>query len=91
MKYAADGSVLITTTKDAPGLFSKAGVLQVTDQTSNPVPLGIYADDGSLNVWILASELIRVPAMALNGAIYVVDGAGNGLYSPCGAMNVTIV
>lgn len=92
MKYAADGSVLITTTKDAPGLFSKSGAAQVTDVTASPlVYAGLYAADGSLNVTILLDELSRVPALAPNGSVYVVDGAGQGNYSPCGALNVTIV
>lgn len=92
MKYAADGSVLITTTKDAPGLFSKAGVTQVTDVTASPlVYAGLYAPDGSINITILVDELTRVPALAPNGSVYVVDGAGTGNYSPCGALNVTIV
>lgn len=89
MKYAANGSVLITATKDAPGLFSKDGFTQVTDQTSNPALVGLYAPDGSLNVTLLADETMRVPALAPNGSVYVVEGAGTGIYSPCGAMNVT--
>lgn len=89
MKYAANGSVLITATKDAPGLFSKDGFTQVTDQTSNPALVGLYAPDGSLNVSLLLNETVRVPALAPNGSVYVVEGAGTGIYSPCGAMNVT--
>lgn len=92
MKYAANGSVLITTTKDAPGLFAKSGATQVTDVTASPlVYAGLYSSDGSINVTILLNELTRVPALAPNGSVYVVDGAGNGNYSPCGALNVTIV
>lgn len=52
--------------------------------------VGVYAPDGSIYVNILEDEDTFTGIYGANGAINVVDGAGRGVYSPCGALNVTI-
>lgn len=91
MKYSANGSPSVTLTKDRPGFYSAAGHTQVTDQTLTSTRVGVTSPDGSMNVTILANETVRTGLYAANGSINVVDGAGNGIYSPCGAYNVTFV
>lgn len=91
MIYSSSGKINITTTKDQPGLYSKAGVIQVTDATASGTFVGLYAPDGSWNVTILVSEAVRVKQYAANGSLNVVDGVGKGVYSPCGALNVDII
>lgn len=91
MKQDSNGKYLMTLTKDMPGLYSKAGVTQVTDHTATLTHVGVHALDGSLNVTILLSEASRVPLYAKNGSLNVVEGAGRGCYSPCGAYNVDLI
>jgi len=52
--------------------------------------VGVYAPDGTIYVNILEDEDTFTGIYGANGAINVVDGAGRGVYSPCGALNVTI-
>lgn len=87
--YAPDGSLNVILGSPGKGIYSPAGYIRVTDATASVARVGIYAPDGSWNVTILVSEAVRVPAHAPNGSLYVVDGAGKGAYSPCGARNVT--
>lgn len=91
MKYAANGSLSVTLLKDRPGLYSASGSTQVTDHTLTATRVGITNPDGSMNVTILANETVRTGLYAANGSINIVDGAGRGIYSPCGAYNVTFV
>ena len=91
MKYSADGSLSVTLTKDRAGIYSIAGDTQVTDHTLTATRVGVTNPDGSMNVTILADETVRTGLYAANGSINVVDGAGRGIYSPCGAYNVTFV
>ena len=91
MKYSADGSLSVTLTKDRAGLYSIAGDTQVTDQSLTATLVGVTNPDGSMNVTILADETLRTGLYAANGSINIVDGAGRGVYSPCGAYNVTFV
>lgn len=60
------------------------------DCTSVTDHVGVYADDGKLNVTILASEDNFTGLYAKNGSVNVVEGAGLGVYSPCGAYNVVL-
>jgi len=60
------------------------------DCTSVTDHVGVYANDGKLNVTILTDENTSVPLYAKNGSVNVVEGAGLGVYSPCGAYNVVL-
>lgn len=62
-----------------------------TDATSSTDYVGVYASDGTINVTILLDENTYTGVYAENGSINVVDGAGIGVYSPCGALNTEII
>lgn len=61
------------------------------DQTANAAFVGIRdVVTGKFNVTILANETAWSGGIyAKNGSLVVVHGAGKGVYSPCGAFNVT--
>lgn len=61
-----------------------------TDQTANSNYVGVYGPTKTYNVTILVNENTWTGLYAKNGSINVVQGAGRGVYSPCGALNVTI-
>lgn len=61
-----------------------------TDATAETDYVGIHASDGTINVTILVDENTWTGLYAQNGSINVVEGAALGVYSPCGALNVTI-
>ena len=61
-----------------------------TDVTASSDFEGVYAADGTINVTILLDENTWTGLYAENGSVNVVDGAGIGGMSPCGALNVTI-
>lgn len=65
-------------------------LVNYTDATLFTVHVGTRAPDGSTYVTILTDEDEMTGVYAANGSINVVDGAGRGVYSPCGALNVTI-
>lgn len=87
--YAPDGSLNVILGSPGTGIYSAEGYIRVTDVTGVSDNLGLYAADGSWNVTILVSEAVRVSVYASNGSYNIVDGAGKGIYSPCGAFNVT--
>lgn len=90
MKYNPSGQVLITA-GTGKGLYSASGAINYADASLVAGRQGAYSPEGYLYVTILANELTRVPAYANDGSVYVVEGAGKGWYSPCGAWNVDIV
>ncbi len=61
-----------------------------TDCTGVTQHVGVYAPDGTINVTILTDETVYTGVYAENGSINIVDGAGFGVYSPCGALNTEI-
>lgn len=90
MKQNAKGQYILTSTV-AQGLFTPDGYTRYTDQTANSNFVGSTNLDGSLNVTILANESTWTGLYAKNGSLNVVVGAGNGVYSSCGAYNVQLV
>ena len=69
-------------------LSMKSG--KYTDQTANSNYVGVYGPTGTYNVTILVNENTWTGLYAKDGSINVVQGAGRGVYSPCGALNDTI-
>lgn len=71
---------------------SKNSRLLLVNHTEAPpdIFVGTLAEDGTIYVNILLDEDDFTGIYGANGAINVVEGAGKGVYSPCGALNVTI-
>lgn len=69
---------------------SKLRLVNYTDATEVTTHVGTLAPDGSVYVTILEDEDDFTGIYAANGSINVVEGAGIGVYSPCGALNVVI-
>lgn len=90
MKYNASGQIMIQE-GTGTGLFTPEGYTKYADASLVAGRQGAYSPEGYLYVTILADETVRTPAYANDGSIYVVEGAGTGWYSPCGALNVEIV
>lgn len=88
--YDPAGRLNIVVGSAGTGAYTPNGYRRCTDQTANASRIPLIAPDGSMNITILLSETSRVPLYAPNGSMNCVHGAAGGLYSPCGALNVTL-
>jgi hypothetical protein len=73
----------------APSGAHKLPSTTYNDQTANASWVGLYTG-GKLNITILVNENTHVNRYAANGSLNVVQGAGNGVHSKCGAVNVVL-
>jgi hypothetical protein len=89
VKYNAKGQIILVAGTGV-GLYAANGAIKYKDASLTAGRQGAYSPEGYLWVTILANELTRVPMWNADGSLNVVEGAGKGWYSPCGAWNVDL-